>query len=352
MNDLSAHKENHHAKTFIKKDVYRKLVVRSIQSEFDELAQYDPFYGSNMSLFAHNQLDHIICHEAVFREKLQNILKNNNIDVMEKLEKGAFSWSIDIGEGQVLHISSPPSSCKKHKREKEPEILQPLYVFPTDGDLKIEILPKVKTEGVTKEHIYALISSLAKKGLLFADCKPENVGLITVNGQEMPVVIGDGSVVNIHYNYDSPINTDLFYTRIHQLQLRCGIYSNPSVSLFFTNDDYTKYPWVDEQNGKWAQDEYVQNLGLGNVKQTGHPKGIIPKDTITEMQNIEDLSPLAKELVDLIAECCLRKKDVNKLAADKIAELIEKGGAENEAIYTKHVAASRERTESQPSICS
>lgn len=44
-------------------------------------------------------------------------------------------------------------------------------------------------------------------------------------------------------------------------------FSEKGVLQFFqTNDDYIKYPWVNQETGKWTQDEFVEQQGLADVK--------------------------------------------------------------------------------------
>lgn len=248
-----------------------------------------------------------------FGNKIADILEKNSVNWREgSIAKGGFSWVIDIGEGQILHICTNDNE-KIHGRYKNvPEILQPITTLYRDNELQIELLPKVKTEGVTKEHIYSLVSSLAKKGLLFADCKPENVGLINVDGKDIPLVIGDGAVIdtkNLDLFSDTAINERLFYSNVIFYNLLREVNDKKTLKHFQTNQDYTHYPWVNPETGKSAQDEYIEQQGL----KKDEIKGIIPKDAITELQQ-RDLSPIAKELVDLMAEHCLREQDVKKLA--------------------------------------
>ena len=82
-----------------------------------------------------------------FQKKIINILKKYNINTFNgEIERGGFSWVIDIGEEQVIHLSSEYGSNKPHVRHHVPEILQPLTTLHDNRRLKIEILPKVKTE--------------------------------------------------------------------------------------------------------------------------------------------------------------------------------------------------------------
>lgn len=120
----------------------------------------------------------------------------------------------DIGGEQVLLLSSQINVKKPFIRYNEPEILQPLYTWKDDeGDIKIDILPKVRTDGITEEHIYSLISSLAKKGFLLADCANTNIGLITnKEGQEVPVVIGDGCVIPLNKDCDNKELMERYYS--------------------------------------------------------------------------------------------------------------------------------------------
>ena len=78
-------------------------------------------------------------------------------------------------------------------------------------------------------------------------------------------------------------------------------------------------------------------MWLSDVKKTGQPKGIIPKYIITELQQRENLSPIAKELVDLMAEHCLWEQDVKKLAANRIEEIIAENDEKAENYFRETV---------------
>lgn len=297
--------------------LHKRLGVKSIRSELENTPK------SNRTHLEQNLNEKL-------KKRIISILKDrHNIDVMEgKVKKGGFSYVIDIGEGQVLHISLQTGAKKPHIRYDEPEILQPLAVLEEGTGLKIEVLPKVGTEGVTKEHINSLIASLAKKDLLFADCTKLNVGLIKVKGKDIPVVIGDGSVIRLDNNgiqleesdYDFPkSNLQHFSDTLKDSFQNEGkiVDVNPKISLqyFKDNKDYKHYPWVDVATGKWAQEQYIEDNGL----EKGKIKGIIAHEALEGIRK-RDLSPLAKEFVDLLVDHSLREKDAQAVAADTIHE--------------------------------
>ncbi|MEZ5691104.1 MAG: hypothetical protein R3D71_05515 [Rickettsiales bacterium] len=93
----------------------------------------------------------IALNDGSIKRKLISELQNHNIDIVDgDIYYGYFSLTADIGKNQILHISFPKNSIKNHQRFNEPEILQPLATLYKDDELKIEILPKVRTEGVVK----------------------------------------------------------------------------------------------------------------------------------------------------------------------------------------------------------
>lgn len=81
--------------------------------------------GSSSAITSNN-LDEKLKDYSLGRA-LISILKDKNIDIARKnITKGFFSWVIDIGENQILHISDVDHDEKGHVRYNEPEILQPL----------------------------------------------------------------------------------------------------------------------------------------------------------------------------------------------------------------------------------
>lgn len=305
------------------KPIHERLGIGSVRGEIN----------SRNITFTRNYVEEKIASDKIFKKKLFDVLKKYNIDAVEtKSKTGVFSFLFDIGDGQVLHISAM-NYDKNHKRENAPEILQPLKILNKDKELKIEILPKVKTDGVRQHHAYTLISSLAKQGLIFADCKLANIGLIQVAGKDIPVVIGDGSVIKMKEGCGTEINIDLFYNRLNQLGFMDvpELWEHHVINFFKTNNAYTKYPWVHPETGKWAQDQYIEDNGL----KKGEIKGITPREAIEEIR-ARDLSPLAKELMDVVAEHSLRDKDARAVAAGIIHE--NWGNKLNKEELVSHVA--------------
>jgi hypothetical protein len=324
--------------------------VKSLSGEFE----------NNCSLWR-NHLDDRLADDE-FRNGVIDILKKNNIDVIEgDIKKGGFSWVADIGEGQVLHISSGYECKKPHVRHKAPEILQPLTTLYKSKRLKIEVLPKVETEGVTSEHINSLISSLAKKDLLFADCTKGNVGLMKVDGKNIPVVIGDGCVIKVDGKDDSAELRKNYYASPQKRQDNLGHFFDNVISLsipfevtgnkrgwlvkyFQKNENYIKYPWVDSATGKWAQEQYTQDKGL----EKGKLKGIIQREVIEDIRK-RDLSPVAREFVDLLAEYSLREKDA-RAAATNIIHKNWGDSIPDKKAFRKYVEAARGNAGSGRSI--
>lgn len=296
-----------------------------------------------------------------FREKLLEILKTHNIAVGDDIKKGGFSWAVDIGEGQILHISSPSDSlAKPHVRYKEPEILQPLAYLNYGEDLKIEVLPKVKTCGVSKEHIKSLVSSLAKKGFLFVDCALSNVGLMEIGDREIPVVIGDGCVVKMdrsglkgnyyfsNNDFDGVYvknNQEVFFQRIKSYYPElANEYSAPDklIKYFVNNEDYKKYDWGDSKKPEtWAQNEYREKLGLKKDNGDGQYriKGTIDTNTIAKLEMLKNnKTPFANKFIDSIKEFRLRESDAKKLAGSVIKEIIDKNSGDGKS-FTEFLEA-------------
>lgn len=301
------------------------------------------------------------------KKKLISELQNHNIDIVDgDISRGYFSLAADIGENQILHISFPKDSIKNHQRFYEPEILQPLATLYKDSELKIEVLPKVKTKGITEEHVNSLVSSLAKKGLLFVDPR-ENVGLININDKEIPVVIGDGSVTKINGNKVEPFvssrdknNTVLFFNRemnnlYHSLSRKClneeEIEQSKEILDFFKkNQNYTKYDWGERENPKtWAQNKYIEKLGLKKDDGSGryYPKGIIDHDTLSQLnQQKSPKHPIAGKFVDMVTDHNLRTQDARKVAALEIADIVNERGGDKEG-FMKFIDEHKKNTRKQ-----
>ncbi|MEZ5691107.1 MAG: hypothetical protein R3D71_05535 [Rickettsiales bacterium] len=202
---------------------------------------------------------------------------------------------------------------------------------------------------MTDNHINSLVSSLAKKGLLFSDAKDKNIGLMSVDNKEIPVVIGSGAVVKVNGNNIESfgdnsklgknysirlfnIRMDSIYERLSGCDKSLNLESNKKILDFFIqNQNYTRHEWGDREKPEtWAQNKYVEKLGLkkqdGNEKY--YPKGIINHATINQLNKNKDQKPeKTKKFVGTVTDHNLREQDATRIAASTIREIInEKGG--------------------------
>ncbi len=298
-----------------------------------------------------NILEQFAFNSGRFRDKVVEILHHHNINTVDSIAKGGFSWVADIGENQVMRIYSPRISPKPDIRFNEPEILQPLAYLHYADDLVIEILPKVKTTGITNDHVFSLVSSLAKKGALFADCHKSNIGLITVGNKEIPVVIGSNCVIemekydlNKRYYWDNT-NYEGEYVKnnLHFFSLVIKRYfpelakkyeNNPQALMeyFKNNENYVKHPWGDHENREnWAQNKFVKEKDLPRDNGDGQYriKGAIHSNTLAKLRDKKsNTTPLANKFIDTVCDNRLRKKDADEVAANIISGIInERNGS-------------------------
>ena len=234
MDDLAKDNSTQQADT-PKRDVYEELSVgEQCVGSISDIIHHDEFY---------NEIGCRMGSDDDFREKILKTLKSNNIDILSGgMYQGEQSILFEIGENQLLHISSASSSIKPNIKYNAPEIIQPLVEIYKDEDIKVEILPKVINSKdydieVTDEEKLSLMTSLAKKGLFFTDAHGGNVGFVEVNGEMIPLVIGDGSVVSskdltkpsyFEYDepeneYEKPTNLEVFVDLYRHLQLGTNI---------------------------------------------------------------------------------------------------------------------------------
>ena len=130
---------------------------------------------------------------------------------------------------QVVRITSG----EEGKRHKSPYILQPILTLKV-GNIEIEVLPLVRTEGVTDEHVRHVAAKLAEAGFFPGSVKKVNIGLledgtpILMDGagtllfeefrkysEETPerieeirqAIMTGGYDMNPNYNWDIPVGT-------------------------------------------------------------------------------------------------------------------------------------------------
>jgi hypothetical protein len=120
------------------------------------------------------------------------------------LASGGTGFALDTTENQVVRVTMKRPS-ERGDRPEHPAILRAISsrIITTRAstgkkhslEIIIEVLPKVRTEGVTEEHIRMLEGALAKSGLSVQDIRKQgNVALIEVGGREVPVLLDAGMV--------------------------------------------------------------------------------------------------------------------------------------------------------------
>ena len=116
----------------------------------------------------------------------------------EYVGKGVKSVALHSTENQVLRISIDERN-QLTKRPLLPGILQPIATHIVKygaARVRVEILPRVRTEGVKQEHIDMLREALLRSGYHVGDIdKPGNVGLIDMKRGSIPVLVDPGLMV-------------------------------------------------------------------------------------------------------------------------------------------------------------
>jgi hypothetical protein len=112
------------------------------------------------------------------------------------LGSGHFSLAMETTDNQIIRLTYYRAEHLKENRPEHPAILQPITVTSISGrdnpreGIIIEILPKVKTAGVTEHHLDMLEAALTTSGISVHDIrKKANVGLMEIDGKEIPVLI-------------------------------------------------------------------------------------------------------------------------------------------------------------------
>ncbi len=125
------------------------------------------------------------------------------------LAGGGGAVALETTENQVVRISQEGYS-ERTDRVEHPAILKPIarQVFESEVHVKghkrgkklntytmiIEVMPKVRTEGVTEAHIKMLEDALENSGLYVQDIRKKgNVALLEVDGKEVPVLLDAGA---------------------------------------------------------------------------------------------------------------------------------------------------------------
>jgi hypothetical protein len=174
------------------------------------------------------------------------------------LGAGGQSLVLETTEHQLVRIALAGLAGDNNIRPKHPAILQPitrkkLHIgLLSPKTLLIEVMPKVRSEGVTQDHCRMVYEALEKDGITTEDTyqrdnierviKDEqgrslyrtcNVGLIDLDGKEVPVLIDPGMI------------------KQKSLLPKIGGYKHVNF-------------WVDE-NGRWLQEKYDMRREPTNV---------------------------------------------------------------------------------------
>lgn len=142
-----------------------------------------------------------LTREKDFDELAEQLIPMIGKSGVKHLGSGAFNSVLDIGNDLVARIGHEDADVPENDpdprvdksnyiaRPDTDEILQPLTTLRTGKGLRAEIMPRVSTEGVSKEMVVELAKSLSAKGYIWEDPALGNIG-IHKNGK--PVVTDPG----------------------------------------------------------------------------------------------------------------------------------------------------------------
>lgn len=113
----------------------------------------------------------IVTHNAEIREMLHRELDGLGIKSFSFIARGKEAFIAKISDEQVIRVSSNLAV----EPLQIPEVLQPVFSkiisSPDNAGLRIEVLPYLKNQGITKEHKEALCIAISKRGFYFTDPK-------------------------------------------------------------------------------------------------------------------------------------------------------------------------------------
>ncbi len=248
---------------------------------------------------------------------------------------------------QMLRISFRES---KDGRLPLDEILQPLMTFNDVAGFCVEVLPKVRTSGVSIEHRKELISALAKKGYMFWDCTFDNIGLLD---DGTPVVIDADAVIHESKMHD--IMTDglslgavdrqsATYLELFSFMVNFVHESIFDLSMFDTEKSILEKHYqafktmhVPIRNYGASQKKHLETLGLNK----GEIKGVYDDIQLNDLQTspnkriatvlhnaVKNHGMFANELSMIIAQAIIETANNPKSASEepitrRIQQLVE-----------------------------
>ncbi len=165
---------------------------------------------------------------------LQKSLGDMGFRQFEYLGAGIHAVGLHTTEGQVVRLSREMMDVSE--RPLHPAILQPIMTrrIKAGGEsVLLEVLPRVRTEGVTDAQQQMVYKALQKSGWHVGDVeKKGNVGIMELGGREVPVLVDAG---------------------------RVEVFLDKKVD----NDEHLK-PWLDDK-GQWLQKAFDPRTAVSGV---------------------------------------------------------------------------------------
>ncbi len=177
------------------KEALPKPVIRGDLSHVvDAHAGATPIIGDIAYMLVENR--ELLAH-------VQQKLADMGFRRFEFIGAGTVAMAMHTTRDQVVRIG-PENDDYTLERPIHPAILQPIcteHIRFQGHAIRVEVLPKVRTEGVTPNHLRRLKEALRLSNLEVLDLGVKgNVGLMDVGGQSVPVVIDPGALKVINKN--------------------------------------------------------------------------------------------------------------------------------------------------------
>ncbi|NCY24959.1 MAG: hypothetical protein EBX37_08850 [Alphaproteobacteria bacterium] len=257
---------------------------------------------------------HLMKYDDGLVKATANALADMGFRKFRFLGAGGLSLVLDTTENQVVRISARDMVGDNGLRPRHPAILQPIFRkrmshgLPLPGDrhtLILEVLPKVRTEGVTQQHAAQVEDALRKSGYEVEDMfaidnvgrkirdesghaiyRTCNIGLIDIDGKSVPVLIDPGLI------------------------RRCRRTAR--------NDEHLK-PWLDDK-GRWLQQVFEDRTA---------PTNVIDKEALRKVEHVlRGKKPLLARL-GLKADTRRQSELVNAITndgmyGDEVATLLQR----------------------------